>query len=116
MAKLFVQGVVEGFQTLTSKAGKVYGYNLGISSSFTNKYGQPEKRIVDVRYNDQTRAEVERMAAPLVGKEVYVEVWASGNEFNGRVNVEYNFQRDSKIIDANLADPYGEVRKSVKAA
>lgn len=107
MAKVIIMGVIEGVQTLTSKAGKVYGYNLGLSSMFTNKYGQQEKRIIDVRYSDLAREQVERSVAQLIGKEVYVEVYVTANEFNGKVRIEYNYQRDTPIIDANVSDPYG---------
>ena len=112
MAKTLVMGTVLGFQVLTSKQGKVYGYNLGIASEFTNKYGQPEQRITDVRYSDRTKNDVERMATPLIGKEVYVEVYVTANEFNGKVRVEYNYQPDTPIIDSNISDPYGNARPS----
>lgn len=110
MAKTLVMGTVLGFQVLTSKQGKVYGYNLGIASEFTNKYGQPEQRITDVRYSDRTKNEVERMAMPLIGKEVYVEVYVTANEYQGKVRLQYNYQPETPIIDANLSDPYGNAR------
>lgn len=110
MAKTLVMGTVLGFQVLTSKQGKVYGYNLGIASEFTNKYGQPEQRITDVRYSDRTKNEVERMAMPLIGKEVYVEVYVTADEYQGKVRLQYNYQPETPIIDANLSDPYGNAR------
>lgn len=110
MAKTLVMGTVLGFQVLTSKQNKVYGYNLGVASQFTNKYGQPEQRITDIRYSDRTKNDVERMSTPLIGKEVYVEVYVTANEFNGKVRVEYNYQPDTPIIDANVSDPYGAAK------
>lgn len=110
MAKTLVMGTVLGFQVLTSKQGKVYGYNLGIASEFTNKYGQPEQRITDVRYSDRTKNDVERMATPLIGKEVYVEVYVTADEYQGKVRLQYNYQPETPIIDANLSDPYGNAR------
>lgn len=110
MAKTLVMGTVLGFQVLTSKQNKVYGYNLGIASEFTNKYGQPEQRITDVRYSDRTKNDVERMATPLIGKEVYVEVYVTADEYQGKVRLQYNYQPETPIIDANLSDPYGNAR------
>ena len=110
MAKIIIMGVIEGVQILTSKAGKVYGYNLGISSMFTNKYGQSEKRIVDVRYSDRTKMDVERAVSQLINKEVYLEAYVTANEFSGKVRVEYNYQPDTPIIDANTSDPYGTAK------
>ncbi|MEL4302584.1 hypothetical protein ACE02Z_13345 [Shewanella xiamenensis] len=115
MAKTLVMGTVVGFQVLTSKQGKIYGYNLGIASEFTNKYGKTEERITDVRYSDRTKNDVERMAMPLIGKEVYVEVYVTPNEFNGTLRVEYNYQPETPIIDANLSDPYGNARPAQSA-
>lgn len=114
MAKVILFGRVEGVMPLVSREGKTYGYQLGLSIEFKNKYGQIEKQITDIRYSDKTRMAVENAVRDLVGKDVYVECWVRGDTYNGKTRVEYNYQIDTPIIDASKADPFGQAR--IKAA